>query len=159
MHTQQLMGTVGRSHLVSSDSAPAMWSGQAWCQFLERQADASSGCFNSHFYISNLIHCKSTRMPLLSRFWLLHPCCSFYRITMYLSEQQHGGGRRSETLLVNQRAQAQAVVRFLSETLKPKPLREISLADWFQNEIPRVSVDKISLWNDNFCSSCVLWVT
>lgn len=101
MHTQQLMGTVGRSHLVSSDSAPAMWSGQAWCQFLERQADASSGCFNSHFYISNLTYCKSTCMclPLLSRFWLLHPCCSFYRITMYLSEQQHGGGRRSETLI------------------------------------------------------------
>lgn len=32
--------------------------------------------------------CKS------SRFWLLLPCCSFYRITMYPSQQQYCGSRR-----------------------------------------------------------------
>lgn len=40
--------------------------------------------------------CKSTCvcLPPSSRFWLLLPCCSFYRITMYPSQQQYCGSRR-----------------------------------------------------------------
>lgn len=122
MHAQQIMGTAGRSQLVSSDFASAMWSSRVWCQFLERHADAPSDRFNSlqHRYLTD---CKSKRMRpfMLSQFWLLNPGCSFYRLTLYLSEQQQGG---SERLLFNQRAKAQAAVSSLSKNLWS--LREIS---------------------------------
>lgn len=104
MHAQQIMGPAGRSQLVSSDFASAMWSVWAWGQFLERQADAPSDWFNSHFYISILTHRKSTCMCLLilSRFLVALPLLQFFtgsQCTFQSSSKAAAGAARDCCLI------------------------------------------------------------